>query len=197
MPSATTACKDEIVSARILQPDRGEGLRWRDSQALERFVDLYFGPIYSQVRGLVGSAHEAEEITGDIFRNIHRSLPSLGPKRSLHAWVFAIARNRIRDHWRSRRTFRETDHDDEGTAYIGSARPDSEPDRQERDDEVKQAVYRLPFGMRSVLLLRIYDGLTFKTIAKILKLTPAAARTRYSGALKLVRKSLPMEGSRL
>ena len=199
MTSTTTAREDAIATSLTSQPGRGgtlgERLRSRDPEALERFFDLYFDPVYGRVRGLVENTHEAEDLTQDIFLKIHRSLPSFDPKRSLRAWVFAIAMNRIRDHWRSRRTLRETDHDDDGTASIDSERPDSELERQERDDEVMRAVYRLPFGMRLVFLLRIYDGLTFETIAKILKLTPAAARKRYSRALKLLRKSLPLEGA--
>ncbi len=144
MTSVTTARKDEIVSSRTGQPDRGEAfgerLRSRDPEALERFFDLYFDSIYGRVRGLVGT-HEAEDLTQDIFLKIHRSLPSFDPERSLHAWVFAIAMNRVRDHWRSRRTFREADQDADGTASIGSERPDFELERQERDEGVKQAVY--------------------------------------------------------
>ena len=203
MTSATTARRDEIVSSRNGQPIRGEAfgerLRSRDPEALERFFDLYFDSIHGRVRGLVHSTREAEDLTQDIFLNIRRSLPSYNPKRSLHAWVSAIAINRIRDHWRSRRRVRKPDRDDDSTASspFWSERPASELERQERDDEIKEAVYELPLDMRSVLLLRIYDGLAFKTIGKIMKLSPAAARKRYSRALNLLLRSLSLEGVRL
>lgn len=201
MTSATSAPEDEIVSARdsdsALGESFGERLRSRDPEALERFFDLYFDTIYGRVRRLVRCTQEAENLTQDIFLNLHRALPSFDPRKRVGPWVFTIAMNRVRDHWRSRRRFSEAGCDDPGTDSIGSRQPDSELERQERDDEIKQAVYRLPFGMRSVLMLRIYDGLTFDTIAKIVKLTPATARKRYSRALKFLRKSLPLEGARL
>ena len=91
------------------------------------------------------------------------------------------------------------DDDDDATASLsaGFGRPESELEQDEHDGAVKRAVHRLPLDVRSVLCLRVYDGLAFKTIAEILKLTPAAARRRYSRAVKSLRKSLPSEGARL
>ena len=201
MTSATSARQDEIVSARNSDSAPGESfgerLRSRDPEALESFFDLYFDAIYGRVRGLVGRTQEAEDLTQDIFLNIHRALPSFDPTKPVRPWVFTIAMNRIRDHWRSRRPCSEAGCDDPGADSIGFEPPGSELERQERDDEVKRAVYRLPIGIRSVLMLRIYDGLTFDTIAKIVKLTPATARKRYSRALNFLRKSPSLAGARL
>ena len=195
MTSTQTTRRNSIAGP---DPAFGERLRLRDPEAMERFFDSHFGLVYARVRRLVPNTHEAEDLTQDIFLNIHRSLPSYDPRRSLGAWVSAIAMNRIRDHWRARGRARESDRIDGSSPppAIHSERPESELEQQECDDEVKQAVYRLPLGMRSVLLLRFYDGLAFPSIARVLKLTPAAARKRYSRALQLLRGSLSLEGAR-
>ncbi len=198
MTAATSIQEPAFAAPTTVPPDRdrafGERLRAREPEALERFFDAYFGPIHGLVRRLVSDRQEAEDLTQEIFLKIHRALPSFDPERRLGPWVYAIARNRIRDHWRARRTPAVSVRDGDGAPAADVAQ--AEVERRELDDEVKKAVYRLPLGMRSVLLMRIYDELPFQTIAAILKLTPVAARKRYSRAVQLLRGSLPLEGAR-
>ena len=65
--------------------------------------------------------------------------------------------------------------------------PESKLEREERDHGVREAVYRLPLGMRMVLMLRIYDDLSFETIGQIINQSTTAARKRYSRALQALR----------
>lgn len=174
----------------------GKRLRAREPEALERFFDRYFDTIYGRVQKLVRDTQEAEDLTQDIFLKIHRSLPRFDPERPLEPWVHSIVLNRVRDHWRARRMVRDSDRDDGVSSSPPVADPpESELERKERHEELQQAVHRLPLDMRSVLLLRIYDGLDFSTVASLLELTPAAARKRYSRALKRLRESLGLEGA--
>ena len=171
MTTLETTHTDEPTAARNVSPELGvafgERLRSRDPEALERFFDLYFDSIYGRVRRLARSTQEAEDLTQDIFLNIHRSLPSFDTKKRLGPWVSAITMNRIRDHWRSRRADLGLDDDDDATASLsaGFGRPESELEQDERNGAVKRAVHRLPLDVHSVLCLRVYDGLAFKTIA--------------------------------
>jgi RNA polymerase sigma-70 factor (ECF subfamily) len=168
-----------------------ERLRSRDPEALERFYDLYFVRLYSYVRGLVANEHTAEDLTQEIFLHIYRALPSYDPGRELHPWMFTIATNKIRDYWRSRnRTETQSmpDVDDQAAPFpLDGEQPESRLEREERDDGVREAIYQLPLGLRMVLMLRIYDELSFESIAQVINLSVAAARKRYSRALHALR----------
>ena len=78
-------------------------LQTQDPGALEAFYLAYFDRVYGYVRRLLREEHLAEDLTQDIFMHIHKSLPSYDPSRELRPWVFTIATNKVRDHWRSRR----------------------------------------------------------------------------------------------
>lgn len=178
-------------------PEFAERLRARDPAALERFFDRYFDAVYGCVRRLVGSEQDAEDLTQDIFLNIHRALPTFDPGRRLSPWVRAIALNRIRDHWRRRPRIPVAGSSAEEDAQTdASERPDSELERNERDVLLRRAIYGLPLGMRAVLFLRVYDELGFEAIARMLELTPEAVRKRYSRALGLLRERLSLQGAR-
>ncbi len=71
MISATTPHTNPLTERRF-----GERLRLREPEALERFFDLFFAPVYGRVRKLVGSSQEAEDLTQDIFLKIHGALYS-------------------------------------------------------------------------------------------------------------------------
>lgn len=193
-PHAPPAAGPTRPAARQDERAFGQLLRAREPEALERFFDEYFEPVFQRVSRLVRNTQEAEDLTQEIFLSIHRSLPNFDPARPLRPWVGAITMNRVRDHWRSRGA--QPDVSSEGDALPPNAGPPPESDleRREREGQLRQAVYRLPLGLRSVLLLRTYDGLGFDVIATMLEITVEAARKRYSRAVQTLRRELVVRG---
>src|SRR5688500_612818 len=50
----------------------------------------------------VADSHAAEDITQDVMLKVQTQLEALPPEEKLPAWVFAVARNAIIDHYRAR-----------------------------------------------------------------------------------------------
>ena len=175
-----------------------EALRDRDAVLLERFYEGYFDRVYAYVRRLLREEHLAEDVTQDIFMHVHRSLSRYDPTRDLRPWVFTIATNKVRDHWRSRRhqaSQREistSSEDDEVGLDLPSS--DEGPVQALATDEtselVARAIEQLPEGMRTTLVMRYQEGLSFAEIAGILDRNEAAVRKRYSRALAELRSLL-------
>ena len=86
-----------------LSPEELRRLPARDEAVLGRFFDVWFGRVYAFVRRMVADEHLAEDLTQEVFAHVHRALASYDPVRELRPWLFAIATNKVRDHWRSRR----------------------------------------------------------------------------------------------
>ena len=167
----------------------------RDPAALEQFFDHYFDRIYSYVRGMVRSDHLAEDLTQDIFLLLHRGLPSYDPQRALRPWVFTVAINRVRDFWRSRAhrdSQREASIDEEDARELdGDVESPEEPLlRAEDAAAVRDAVEKLPDGMRETVHLRIFEELSFAEIGELLGRNEVAVRKRYSRALEELRRQL-------
>lgn len=186
---------DAVGRADGLSLDVRRRLPERDPEALEQFFDAYFERIWSYVRGMVRSDHLAEDLTQDIFLLLYRGLPTYDPERSLRPWVFTVAINRVRDHWRSRAHrdgLREASIDEEDAVEIEGE--DLAPElpllRQEDAQAVRDAVDRLPDGMRETVHLRVFEELSFAAIGKLLDRNEVAIRKRYSRALEELRRSL-------
>jgi RNA polymerase sigma-70 factor, ECF subfamily len=176
-------------------PEWRRRLARRDPQALARFFDLYFDRVYGYVQRLVVDAHLAEDLTQDVFLQVHRSLPSYDPLRDPRPWLFTIATNKLRDHWRARRAAGdgETSLDDEelgARLSAGDPAPDALSSEEELSARVRAAIDELPAGLRATLVLRVFEGLPFEDIARILERNEVAVRKRYSRALAALRDGL-------
>jgi RNA polymerase sigma-70 factor (ECF subfamily) len=172
-----------------------ERLRQREPEALGRFYDAYFERVHAYVRRMVGEEHLAEDLTQDIFMHIHRSLDTYDPVRDLRPWVFTIATNKVRDHWRSRRHRDgrlEASLDDEGMADPVSAErgPIARLFDAELGRTLSEAIDELPEPMRQTLVLRYFEGLSFEDIGALVDRNEAAVRKRYSRALEELRRRL-------
>lgn len=168
----------------------------QDPDALGLFFDRYFPRVYGYVKSLVRDQHLAEDLTQDIFLQLHRGFPSYDPARALRPWVFAVAINRMRDFWRSRahrdrsltRTF---DGEDEQVDVPDEAPGPIEPLLVEESAEaLREAVDGLPDTLRETLYLRVFEDLPFAEIGAIVGRNEVAVRKRYSRALAELRVRL-------
>lgn len=129
----------------------------------------------------VGDADLAEDLTQETFVKAWRALDRLelgdaheGRRR---AWLYTIAHNSITDHARRQRRIRWVSLD--AIKEIGGGNPAREV--QDRDP-LQRALARLTADQRDVLLLFSHEGLPAEDVARILGITPAAARKRRQRA---------------
>jgi RNA polymerase sigma-70 factor (ECF subfamily) len=95
------------------------------------------------------------------------------------AWLFAIARNVCREHWRTQnRTVAVTDEELETTA--GSA---DHVSRLNNEMDLDRVLENLSDDDKEILRLRYIAGLAFSEIGKILKTSSIAARVRVHRAI--------------
>lgn len=176
-----------------MTPQLRAGLRERDATALAAFFDVYFDRVYRYVRRLVRDEHATEDLTQDIFLQVHRALSTYDPDRELRPWVFTIATNKVRDFWRSQRHaagLEETSAGAAGVRRSAADRPDAQLLQSERDEAVRRAIDDLPESMRVAVHLRVYEDLSFEAIGAILGRNEVAVRKRYSRALEQLREAL-------
>jgi RNA polymerase sigma factor (sigma-70 family) len=144
---------------------------------------------------MLGDESTAEDLTQDIFMHLQRSLHTYDASRELAPWVFTIATNKVRDHWRSRRhkqALRELSLDDDGLMQPVSADRGPLPalENAELARLLDRAIDELPESMRETLVLRWYERLPFDRIAELLGRNETAIRKRYSRAFEELRRSL-------
>jgi RNA polymerase sigma factor (sigma-70 family) len=121
------------------------------------------------------SREEAEDAVQHTFLNAFRGLQQGAVPRSDAAWLFKIAENVCRERRRSawRRGRVETVQDTEGLATLAAA-PQSSHDEL---SGLADALAELPYNQQRAILLREWQGLSYREIAVQLGLTDAAIET--------------------
>lgn len=155
---------------------------------MEQFFDLYYDRLFAHVARLVHDTHLAEDLTHDVFLRLNRVLDRLDPHRDPTAWVFTVATNVVRDHWRSR-DHKASGRNTELTGAHLEVLADNEEDveeqlaRRQEQEALQQALDGLSDADREVILLSDYEGLNSITVAEILGLKPDAVRQRHRRAV--------------
>ena len=170
-------------------------------RAFDDTVLPHLDAAFNYARWLTKNSAEAEDVVQDACVRAMRFLSSLRDDDA-RAWLFAIVRNT----WYSRVSRRATMA--EATPLDGAqdARPDVALDPEERLLQqhtvalVRAALEQLPVDFREVIVLREFEGLSYKEIAAVVRVPVgtvmsrlARARERLMAVLKL---TAPMETRR-
>jgi RNA polymerase sigma-70 factor (ECF subfamily) len=174
--------------------DDGELLRrWSegDRDAFGRIYARYRRRLFVYVLSLVGEAETAEDILGEVFLRIaRRPGAARGPaeRGALAAYLTRIARNRAID--RIRRGRRERT----ARAEIGRACLLEERGGRGAGGltalEASELLWRLPPEQREAVVLRIYVGLAFAEIARLMDAPLNTAASRYRYGIEKIRQAL-------
>ncbi|MFQ5731743.1 MAG: RNA polymerase sigma factor [Planctomycetaceae bacterium] len=143
------------------------------------------------LRRMTGDLHRSEELFQDVFLAVWTGRRRYSYPRPFRSWLFGIAANKCRANFRKR---------SEPALPIGDAavpvgvRPGPSPPEQAVATEtavmVEQAVMRLPAAQRSVVVMRIWNDLSYDEIAEVLNLAAATVRSHMSLGLSSLRKLL-------
>lgn len=139
-----------------------------DPAAFATIYDHYFPPVYNYVRHRVGDAETADDITAQIFK---RALVNIGSYRleraPFAAWLFAIARHAVNDHFRAQKRRRWLSLEVLRDRASAEPQPEEVTKYIETRAELLAAVARLSDRERDLVALKFAAGLTNRRIAEL------------------------------
>ena len=164
-----------------------------DQQAWEQIVRLHWRKVFNVAYKFVGKHDQAEDLTQDIFLKIFRSLDSFDRRANFQTWLISVSRNLCIDHYRSVRKERETiDRDiDPGdvTPISAEVSPYAALEARDRVTLLREALGTLPDTLRTAVLLRDIQELTYQEIADRLQLPEGTVKSRINrGRTELARQ---------
>jgi RNA polymerase sigma-70 factor (ECF subfamily) len=148
-----------------------------DAVAFGELFAVYHGPLTSYLYHLTGDHALPDELAQDAFLRAYRALPRAGAEVLVRPWLYQIATNLARSHYRRARLLRWLPFTD--------ATPEL-PDQQAANDAgalgereaLTAALRQIGTTHASVLLLRHEQGLSLAETAAALGINANAAKTR-------------------
>jgi RNA polymerase sigma-70 factor, ECF subfamily len=160
-------------------------------EAMTFLVRRYGGPLLTFMRRMTGDRHRAEEMFQEAFLAVWQNRHRYVYPRPFRAWLFGIAANKCRAalrNWRPMAALLVDDPDPPATA--DDSAPVEAAIATERAALVARAVALLPPKQRMVLVLRVWNGLEYGEIARILALSEGGIRSQMFHALAALRRYL-------
>lgn len=160
---------------------------------LDRFgglYDLYFDRIYRFVYRKVCHRETAEDLTAQTFFKALDKIKSFRPAKGYFStWLYAIARNKVIDYYRTRRV-----HADAAGIWDLSSDEDIEADSQNRMKVAAARRYlsKLSKEQREIVVMRVWDELSYTEISVITGKSESNCRLIFSRTIAKLRKDMPL-----
>lgn len=188
------------MSESLSQPEISlPALKGGDRAEFARLVDAYSAPIYRLGLRMLGDPQDAEDVLQETFLKAYRALPAFEGRSSLSTWLYRIAVNEALMLLRQKRPDtvsideeRETEEGEQEPVQIvdWGALPEEELLSTETRKALDDAIQRLPATLRSVFLLREFEGLSVRQTAEALEVSEAVVKTRLLRARLWLREQL-------
>src|SRR5512134_898272 len=182
-PAAQPATPDSLIEKCLA----GDQVAW------EAIVRQNWRKVFNVAYKFVGKHDEAEDLTQDIFLKIFKALATFDRRANFQTWIVSISRNLCIDHYRSVRKERQTIAREVDTGDLQPASADRTPyavaEHQDLREMLRQALHTLPLTLRTAVVLRDLQELSYQEIADRLQLPEGTVKSRINrGRIELARQ---------
>ncbi len=183
----------EALESLIQQCLQGDQVAW------EAIVRQHRRKVFNLAYKFVGKHDEAEDLTQDIFLKIFKSLHTFDRRANFQTWLISVSRNLCIDHYRSVRKERETiDRDVDANELTPASRepgPMAALEQRDRIGLLREALAALPDALRTAVVLRDLQELSYQEIADRLQLPEGTVKSRINrGRTELARQVRKLRG---
>ncbi len=155
-----------------------------DEELFARYAPALLALMRKQVR----RDEDAQELVQQTFLQLHRARADFRPGSPLRPWLYTIALNLRREHFRRRARRPEDSRELTDREVPRSQQPDIGAD--ETSKQVRAALARLPANQRLVIQLHWFDGLPFSECAAIVGASVSAVKVRAHRGYKRLKDLL-------
>ncbi len=175
-------------------------LRAGNMAGFDYLLQKYRRPIVNFMYRMVHNQAVAEELAQEVFLRVYRSRETYRAEARFSTWLYRIATNLGVNYARDTRHERTA-----STVYLDETDPETgtTPDvadttlsaeecllRRERFNAIRRHVLALPERQRMAVLMHKYEGMDYKQIGDVLKLSESATKSLLFRAYQSLREKL-------
>lgn len=171
-----------------------------DEAAFNFLVQKYHRAMINFLYRMVHSQAVAEELAQEVFLRVYRSRESYRAEAKFTTWLYRIATNLAVNHARDTKHERaaqsvyldQPDEESGTTPEVADDRPTVEQSllKDERMAAIRRHVMALPERQRMAVLMHKYQGLDYRQIGEVLKLSESATKSLLFRAYQTLREKL-------
>ena len=151
---------------------------------LERVYDRYGRGMLNYARALLGSPDDAEDAVQEVFVRLARNTGALNRIGDLRKYLFRATRNEVYELLRGKM---RRERLEDGVVQNLQESPPEAPNPEVA--AILEGFSKLPSEQREVIALKVFEGLTFREIGRIIGKSQNTAASRYRYAIERLRQA--------
>ena len=160
-----------------------------DAEAFGLLYERYFGNIYNYDYYRTGNHHDAEDLTARTFYKALKHLPRYVDRGApFSAYLYRIAHNIVANWHRDTSRRQIVSLDDLIITVPSQQEPTAIAEKRDEQEELLQAVRRLPPERQQLLILKLVEQMSNAEIAQVMKRTEGAIKSLYHRTLVALRE---------
>ena len=180
---------DEDLVMRVQQGDKS---------AFDLLVIKYQHKIVQLVNRYIKDPSEAQDVAQESFIKAYRALPDFRGEAAFYTWLYRIAINTAKNHLasRTRRYFnyhvdiQDAEDIESAPQLQGMETPERQLLNQEIVDTIHSTIEKLPEEMRTAIMLREFEDMSYEEIANITEMPLGTIKTRIFRARSILKEML-------
>ncbi|HEY0758254.1 MAG TPA: sigma-70 family RNA polymerase sigma factor [Acidisarcina sp.] len=199
LPGAAGA-RDARAAGQLSDAEIMLRVREGDDSGFAYLIEKYRRPMLHYMFRMVRNQAIAEELAQEVFLRVYRSRASYRAEAQFSTWLYRIATNLGVNHARDHKHEKAAqnvylDQPDPETGMhpdLADPRATAEQDlvKAERMRAIREHVLALPERQRNAVLMHKYQGMDYKEIGKVLKLSESATKSLLFRAYQTLRERL-------
>ena len=169
-----------------------------DKSAYDLLVIKYQHKIVQLVNRFVKDPSEAQDVAQEAFIKAYRALGNFRGDSAFYTWLYRIAINTAKNYLVSRaRRYSDYEVDVQDAEQVENApqlkgmdTPDNVLMNEQIVEAIKSAIEKLPEEMRTAIMLREFEGLSYEEIAQAMECPVGTVRSRIFRAREAIDKKL-------
>jgi len=159
--------------------------------AFEEVYNRHHRRVYAICLRMLKNTNEAEDLTQDVFIQLHRKIGSFRGDSAFTTWLHRLTVNQVLMHFR-KRTVKMEKVTDEGETPVQIVKGSESPNRMPVVDKIaiENAIKELPNGYRNVFILHDIEGFEHEEVARILGCSVGTSKSQLHKARLKLRKLL-------
>lgn len=155
--------------------------------AFDLILHRYEKAIINYSYRITGNFHQAEELAQEAFFRVYRCALNFNTSQKFSTWLYKITSNLCIDELRKGKNKKNVELSSDLPAQENI---EEEVEKKEIQEKIKKAVRSLSDEHRAVFIMKHYQGLSYKEIARILDCPPGTVKSRMHYAIMELKKAL-------
>lgn len=163
------------------------------NQAFRELISLYKERLYWQIRHIVKSHNDADDVLQNTFIKVYKNINNFKGESKLYSWLYRIATNEALTYLKKKAKRLNLNNEEANNLAIKNLESDVYFEGEAIQLKLQKAIAKLPEKQQLVFNMKYFQDLKYSEISEILETSEGALKASYHIAVKKIETYLTQD----